>query len=174
MKQQMIQELPDYLRTDAYVHNDPKRTYQQLVTFVAGMLMAATDKIKMAQGQGSSSRGSTSAALRRPVDLKPRKSSDPAPLLMVDPTGPMTVLQRSGDKGTDKTDPGKTSGFRGPTPRYVGVRTLDSRLPYRCYLCWEAGHMAHKYSTLMDTQRQAVLQARDTFLGNTRAPKSVE
>ena len=168
MKQQLIQGLPEFLRTDAYVFNGPKRTYQQLVTFASGKHKAATDVIKMAQGQASSSRGSTPGATRRPVDFKPRKPTDSEPLLTVDSTGPTTVLQRPVGKETDKIDPGRTYGFKAPTVPYVRGRTLDSRLPFRCYLCWETGHMAHQCPTLTEAQRKMVQKARDNFLGATR------
>ena len=36
MKQQLIQGLPEYLRTDAFVYNTAHRSYQQLSTYVAG------------------------------------------------------------------------------------------------------------------------------------------
>jgi len=36
MKQQLIQGLPEYLRTDAFVYNTAQRSYQQLSTYVAG------------------------------------------------------------------------------------------------------------------------------------------
>eukprot|EP00170_Pyropia_yezoensis_P005405 contig_21974_g5419 len=168
MKQQLIQGLPDFLRTDAYVFNDSKRTYQQLVTFAAGKHKAAADVIKMAQGQASSSRGSTSGATHRPVDFEPQKPTDPEPLLTVDSTGPTTVLKPPVEKKTDTIDPGKTYGLKAPTVPYVRGRTLDSRLLFRCYLCWEAGHMAHQCPTLTEAKRKIVQKARDNFLGATR------
>ncbi|GAB0498836.1 hypothetical protein MMPV_010189 [Pyropia vietnamensis] len=55
MKQQLIQGLPEYVRTDAFVFNTPSATYQQLATYTAGKVKAAQDMARL--GQPSSSRG---------------------------------------------------------------------------------------------------------------------
>jgi len=57
MKQQLIQGLPEYLRTHAFVYNTAQRRYQKLSTYVAGKYRAAKDVIALAnQGaaEGSS------------------------------------------------------------------------------------------------------------------------
>jgi len=41
MKQQLIQELPAYIRTEAFVYNTPACFFQQLVTYPSGKLKAA-------------------------------------------------------------------------------------------------------------------------------------
>jgi len=41
MKQQLIQGLPVYLRTDAFIYNTAQRSYQQLATYVEGKYRAA-------------------------------------------------------------------------------------------------------------------------------------
>ena len=167
MKQQLIQGLPEYLRTDAFVYNIPDRTYQQLVTFTAGKNKAATEVIKMARGSSVTKAG-PSGTVRRPTEPRPNRSLDSSPLMAVNPMGPSTILKGPLEKETEKNGSGQVFGFKGPTPQFVGVRTMDSRRPYRCYLCWEPGHMAHQCSMLSEVQRKAVLQARDSFLAATR------
>jgi len=48
MKQQLIQDLPEYLRTDAVVYNSAQRNYQQLSTYVTGKYRAAKDVMALA------------------------------------------------------------------------------------------------------------------------------
>ena len=67
MKQQLIQGLPEYLRTDAFVYNSAQRSYQQLSTYVAGKYRAAKDVMALASRGlfgGSSRKGQTSAGPR--------------------------------------------------------------------------------------------------------------
>lgn len=113
----------------------------------------------MAQGQGSSSQRAFSSLSRRPVDLRLKKDRDVPPLFVVTPLAPGTILKGPIDAEAEKDKPRKTFGLRGVTPMYLGVRLSDSRQPYRCYVCWEVGHMAHQCQVLTNVQRQAVLQA---------------
>lgn len=166
--QQLTQGLPDFLRTDAHVYNDPKRAYQQLMTLAAGKYEAAKDMTHMAQDQASSSRSSTSGTSRRPIILKPWKAPDPWPLQTMDSRCPTTVLQRPVDKDCNKIDPGKTYGFRAPASQFIGARTIDSCRPFCCYLCLDMGLMAHDCPTLIETQRKIILTARDNFHRATR------
>ena len=67
MKQQLIQGLPEYLRTDAFVYNTAQRSYQQLSTYVAGKYRATKDVMALAnRGSpgGSSRKGQTSTGPR--------------------------------------------------------------------------------------------------------------
>jgi len=67
MKQQLIQGLPEYPRTDAFVCNTAQRSYQQLSTYVAGKYRAAKDVMELAnRGSpgGSSRKGQTSTGPR--------------------------------------------------------------------------------------------------------------
>ena len=67
IKQQLIQGLPEYLRTDAFVYNTAQRSYQQLSTYVAGKYRAAKDVMTLANrvSPGESSRkGQTSTGPR--------------------------------------------------------------------------------------------------------------
>jgi len=59
MKQQLIQGLTEYLRTDAFVYNSAQRSNQQLSTYVAGKYRAAKDVMALA------SRGSPGGSLRK-------------------------------------------------------------------------------------------------------------
>jgi len=67
MKQQLIQGLPEYLRTDAFVYNLAQRSYQQLSSYGAGKYRAAKDVTALAsRGSpgGSSRKGQTSTGPR--------------------------------------------------------------------------------------------------------------
>jgi len=67
MKQQLIQGLLEYLRTDAFVYNTAQRSYQQLSTYMAGKYRAAKDVMALAnRGSpgGSSRKGQTSTGPR--------------------------------------------------------------------------------------------------------------
>ncbi|GAB0498658.1 hypothetical protein MMPV_010004, partial [Pyropia vietnamensis] len=55
MKQQLIQGLPEYLRTDAFVYNTPTRSFQQLVTYAAGKYRAAREVVQLAREAENSS-----------------------------------------------------------------------------------------------------------------------
>lgn len=168
MKQQLIQGLPEYLRTDAFVYNFPERTYQKLVTFTSGKYKAATDVIRMAQGSGVSSKSGPSGPTRRSADLAPKRTVDSSSVLAVNPVGPIKILKGPHDKEAEKAESDQAYGFTGPTQRFVGVRAVDSRRPYRCYLCWKSGHMAHQCDTLTEAQRKAVCKTRDSFMAATR------
>jgi len=67
MKQQLIQGLPEYPRTDAFVYNTAQRSYQQLSTYIAGKYRAAKDVMALANRLspgGSSRKGQTSTGPR--------------------------------------------------------------------------------------------------------------
>lgn len=168
MKQQLIQGLPDYLRTDAFVFNGPDRTYQQLVTFSAGKFKAATDVIKMAQSASHAHQGDTSASNRRLADYKAKRPLGGPQLMAVGPTDPPTPAKKSPEVEPEKLVVAKPALAPTPTPRPAGARSADSRRPFRCYLCWEVGHMGHQCRILTEGQRATVLQARDNFLHATR------
>ena len=67
MKQQLIQGLPEYLRTDAFVYNSAQRSDEQLSTYVAAKYRAAKDVMALA------SRGSPGgSSWRRQTSTGPR------------------------------------------------------------------------------------------------------
>jgi len=123
MKQQLIQGLPEYLRTDAFVYNTAQRSYQQLSTYVAGKYRAAKDVMALANRgslRGSSRKGQTSTG--------PRGLS----------VNHLNSLWEEDD--TDTRDmvavlPSGTPGFRSvgaaPYPRREATTG-----PPLCYMCW--------------------------------------
>jgi len=67
MKQQLIQGLPEHLRTDEFVCNTAQRSDQQMSTYVAGKYRAAKDDMSLASWRslgGSSRMGQTSKGSR--------------------------------------------------------------------------------------------------------------
>jgi len=156
MKQQLIQGLPEYLRTDAFVYNSAQRSYQQLSTYVAGKYRAAKDVMVLASRgahRGLSRNGQTS-------------------------TGPrgLSVNQHHSSWEEDDTAtydtfavlPSGTLGFRtaGGAPY---VRREAATGPPLCYMCWKRGHRVPDCKFLTDKQRNLVKAARSTFLRQRNA-----
>ena len=99
MKQQLIQDLPEYLRTDAVVYNSAQRNYQQLSTYVTGKYRAAKDVMALAN------RGS-------PEELSRKRQTSTRPRGL-----PVNQLHSSWDKDDTAT---KRHG-RGAAVGYPGV-----------------------------------------------------
>lgn len=59
------------------------------------------------------------------------------------------------------------------TRRYLASQTQEGRGPLRCFVCWEAGHMAHQCPKLSEAQRENVIKARDAFLQSTQGHKKI-
>jgi len=151
MKQQLIQGLPEYLRTDAFVYNTAQRSYQQLSTYVAGKYRAAKDFMALAnRGSpgGSSRKGQTSTW---PRGLSINQLSSPWEEDDTDTHNMVAVL------------PSGTPGFRtvgaAPYPR----REAPTGLPL-CYMCWTRRHRVPDCKILTDKQRDIVKAARSTFV----------
>jgi len=151
MKQQLIQGLPEYLRTDAFVYDTAQRGYQQLSTYVAGKYRAAKDVMALANRVspgGSSRKGQTSTG--------PRGFS-------------VNYLNSSWEEDdTDTHDmvavlPSGTLGFRtvGAAPYSRREATTG---PPLCYMCWTRGHRVRNCKILTDKQREIVKAARGTFV----------
>jgi len=151
MKQQLIQGLPEYLRTDAFVYNTTQRSYQQLSTYVAGKYRAAKDVMALVNrgsSGGSSRKGQTSTG--------PRGLS-------------VNHLESSWDEDDTATHetvavlPSGTPGFRtvgaSPYPRREATTG-----PPLCYMCWTSGHRVPDCKILTDKQRDLVRAARNNFL----------
>lgn len=147
--------------------NGLKRTYKQMVTFTQGKHKAATDVLKMAQNQRVSQ--GTTPSVRRPAEGRPKRIAETSTsLLTVTPAAAPTILK--GPLTTDTENPGvsiPSQSLTGPSSRPIGVRTVDSRQPYRCYLCGQVGHMAPQCLVLTGTQRKIVIRARVLFLDAT-------
>ena len=150
MKQQLIQGLPKYFRTDTFVYNTAQRSYQQLSTNVAGNYRAAKAVVALANRGfpgGSSRKGQTSTGPRG-LSVNhlnfPWEEDDTY-------THDMVAVLLSG-----------TPGFRtvgaAPYPRR-GATTG----PPLCYMCWTRGHRVPDFKILTDKQRDIVKAARNTF-----------
>ena len=151
MKQQLIQGLPEYLRTDAFVYNTSQRSYQQLSTYVAGKYRAAKDVMALAN------RGSSGGS--------PRKGQTS--------TGPRGLSVNHLESPWDEDDaaphervavlPSGTPGFR-----TVGASPYSQREaptgPPLCYMCWTRGHRAPDRKILTDKERDVVRAARNNFM----------
>ena len=151
MKQQLIQGLPEYLRTNAFVYNTPQRSYQQLSTYVAGKYRAAKDVMALANrgsSGGSSRKGQTSTG---PRGLSVNHLESPWDEDDTATSGTVAVL------------PSGTPGFRtvggSPYPR----REAPTGPPL-CYMCWTRGHRVPECKILTDKQRDLVRSARSNFL----------
>jgi len=156
MKQQMIQGLPEYLRTDAFVYNSAQRSYQQLSTYVAGKYRAAKDVMALANrgSPGGSSRkrhtstwprGLSVNQLHSPWGKDDTATHDTGAML---PSG-ISVLRTTG---------------AAPDPR----REAPTGPPL-CYMCWTRGHRVPDCKILTDKQRELVEAARSTFLRQRNA-----
>jgi len=151
MKQQLIQGVPEYLRTDAFVYNTAQRSYQQLSTYVAGKYRAAKEVMAFAN------RGSPGGSPRK------RQTS----------TGPrgLSINHLSSPWEEDDTDthdmvavlPSGTPGFRtvGAAPH---ARREAPTGPPLCNMCWTRGYRVPDCKILTDKQRDIVKAARSTFL----------
>lgn len=164
IKQQLIQGLPEFLRTDAFVYNQPACTYQQLVTFTAGKFKAAKDVMDWAKG------GPRTEEVGRRAAVTPRGPTPRSrfPLMALGETGAATEDTKEVATTGDPAAGAPQWAHEPATRRFLAARRPDQRGPLRCYLCWEAGHMAHQCRMLTGPQREAVVRARDAFLQSTR------
>lgn len=106
--------------------------------------------------------------MRRPAASEPKKPSDSVSLLTVNPMAISNILKGPLEKETEKAETGQALEFYSPTPQLLGFRCMDRCRPFRCFLCWEAGHMAHQCRNLSEAPRQAVRQAGEAFLSATQ------
>jgi len=142
MKQQLIQGLPEYLRTDAFVYHTAQRSYQQLSTYVARKFRAAKDVMALANQRssgGSSREGQTSTG-----------------------TGGVSVKHLNSPWEEDDTAthdtvavlPSGTPGFRtagaAPYPRREAPTG-----PSLCYMCWTRGHRVPDCKILTHKHRES-------------------
>jgi len=156
MKQQLIQGLPEYLRTYAFMYNTAQRNSQQLSTYVAGKYRAAKDVMALAnRGSpgGSSRKGQTSTG---PRGLSVNHLSSPWEEDYTETHDVVAVL------------PTGTPGFRtGGAAPYL--RREATTGPPLCYMCWTRGHRVPDCKILTDKQRDIVKAARNTFLRQRNA-----
>ena len=164
LKQQLIQGLPEFLRTDAYVYNQPARTFQQLVTYTAGKYKAAKDVMDWAKV------APRSEEVGRRTVVTPRGPTPRSRFPMM-ALGDAGATQEDNKEVEDKGDPRAQDprwAHEPATRRFLAARRPEQRGPLRCYLRWEAGHMAHQCKMLTAGQREAIVKARDAFLNSTR------
>jgi len=156
MKQQLIQGLPEYLRTDAFVYNSAQRSYQQLSTYVAGKYRAAKDVMALeSRGSpgGSSRKGQTSTGPRGLSVNRLHSSWEEDDTATYDT---VAVLP----SGT----PGLRTAVGAPY-----VRREAPTGPPLCYMCWTRGNRVPDCKILTDKQRDLVMAARSTFLRQRNA-----
>jgi len=156
MKQQLIQGLPEYLRTDAFVYNSAQRSYQQLSTYVAGKYRAAKDVMAMA------SRGSPGRSSR-----KGQTSTRPRGLSVNQLHSPW----EEDDTATHDTAavlPSGTPGFRTAVGAPYTRREAPTGPPL-CYMCWTRGHRVPDCKILTDKRWDLVKAVRSTFLRQRNA-----
>jgi len=151
MKQQLIQGLPEYLRTDAFVYNSEQRSYQQLSTYVAGKYRAAQYVMALA------SRGSPGGSSRK------RQTSTVPQGLSVNQLHSSWEEDDTATYDTVAVLPLGTSGFRmaGGAPNVTREAPTG---PPLCYMRWTRGHRVPYCKILTDKQRDLVKAARSTFV----------
>jgi len=148
MKQQLIQGLPDFLRTDAFVYNSAQRSYQNMVTYVAGKYRAAKDVMALSQ------RGAPGTSNRRGF----------APIVPRGIPGNLLAMPPSDTEGeTVAVLPPGSPGNRGAAPSPYPRREGPTGPPL-CYMCWNRGHRMPDCSLLSDKRKDLVRAARIRFL----------
>lgn len=156
MKQQLIQGLPEFLRTDAFVYNQPACTYQQLVTYTAGKFKAAKDVLEWQKSTAKTEDvGHKGVIVTRPPTPRPR-----LPI--------MALVNPPASSGPPRSNPTHAATPEATKGTPWTARRTANRGPIYCYICWEAGHMAHQCPKLSAGQRDGVLKARDAFMNSTR------
>jgi len=151
MKKQLIQGLPEYLLTDAFVYNEAQRSYQQLSTYVAGKYLAAKAVMALANrgSRGGSSRKGTTSTGPRGLSVNhlhsPWEEDGTA-------THDMVAVLSSGTPGFHTVGEAPYSRREAPTG------------PPLCYICWTRAHRVPDSKILMDKQRDIAKAARSTFL----------
>jgi len=150
MKQQLIQGLAEYLRTEAFVFNTAQRSYQQLGTYVAGKYRAAKDVMALA---GRTTPGTSS---RRGLTATGPRGS--AGNLLLTPSD--EVIE---DGGVVAALPsGSPGGYPGTPSPYARRDTPPG--PPLCYMCWTRGHRVPDCKILTEKQREVVKAVRSNFL----------
>jgi len=127
MKQQLIQGLPEYLRTDAFVYNTAQQSHQQLSTYMAGKYRAAKDVIALAN------RGSSGGSPRKgQTSTGPRGLSE---ILLGSPWNEEDTAAHE----TVAALPSGTPGSRAVSASPYSRREAPTGPPL-CYMCWTRGH----------------------------------
>jgi len=167
MKQQLIQGLPAYIRTDAFVYNTPACSFQQLVFYTSGKHKAAEEVMNLARdGQGPSTPSSSRGPRRLSVTPRARPTRVEFPVMALGETEP------PGPPPPPAANPGQAQpvwGRHDNLPRFLTGRPEDPRRPRICFLCLTPGHMSYTCPILADQQKALVNKARESFLQATRS-----
>ena len=167
MKQQLIQGLPAYIRTDAFVYNTPACSFQQLVTYTSGKHKAAEEVMNLARdGQGPSTPSSSRGPRRLSVTPRARPTRADFPVMALGEAEPPVAPP------PPAANPGQAQpvwGRQDNLPRFLTGRPEDPRRPRICFLCWTPGHMSYTCPILTDQQKALVNKARESFLQATRS-----
>jgi len=166
MKKQLIQGLPAYIRTDAFVYNTPECSFQQLVTYTLGKYKAAEEVLTLARdGQGPSTPCPSRGPRRLSVLPRTRPARPGFPVMALGETEPPVAPPPAANPGQAPPAWGRQDNL----PRILTGRPQDPRRPRICYLCWTSGHMSYTCPILTDQQKALVNKARASFLQATRS-----
>ncbi|OSX80210.1 hypothetical protein BU14_0057s0031 [Porphyra umbilicalis] len=166
MKQQLIQGLPAYIRTEAVVYNTPACSFQQLVTYTSGRHKAAEEVMTMARdGQGPSTPSPSRGPRRLSAIPRTRPTRSDFPALALGETEPPVASSPAANPEPSQPVWGRQDNL----PRFLTGRPEDPRRPRICFLCWTAGHMSYTCPILTDQQKALVNKARGSFLQATRS-----
>ena len=167
MKQQLIQGLPAYIRTNAFVHNTPACSFQQLVTYTSGKHKAAEEVMNLARdGQGPSTLSSSRGSRCLSVTPRARPTRADFPVMALGETEPPVAPP------PPAATPGQAQPVWGRQDNLLLFLTglpEDPLRPRICFLRWTTGHMSYIRPILTDQQRALVNKAREPFPQATRS-----
>jgi len=166
MKRQLIQGLPAYIRTEAFVFHTPACSFQKLVTYTSGKHAAAEEVMTLARGgQGPSTPSSSRCPRCLSVTPRTRPTGPDFPVMALGETEPPVVSSPAANPGQAQNVWGRQDNL----PRFLTGRPEDLRRPRICFLCWTPGHMSYMCPIQTDQQKALVNRARESFLQATRS-----
>jgi len=167
MKQQLIQGLPAYIRTDAFFYNTPACSFQHLVTYTSGKHKAAEEIMNLARdGQGPSAPSSSRGPRRLSVTPRARPTrADFLVMALGKAEPPVATPPPAANPGHAQ----RVWGRQDNLPRFLTGCPEDPRRPRFCFVCWTPGHMSYTCPILTDQQKALVIKARESFLQATRS-----
>jgi len=167
MKQQLIQGLPAYIRTDTFVYNTPACFFQQLVTYTSGKHKAAEEVMNRARdGQGPSTPSFSRGPRHLSVTPRALPTRADFPVMALGETEP-PVASPPPAANSGQVQP--VWGRQDNLLRFLTGRPEDPRRPRICFLRWTPRHMSYTCPILTDQQKALVNKARESFLQATRS-----
>jgi len=161
MKQPLIQGLPAYIRTDAFVYNTPAYSFHQLGTYTSGKHKAAEEVMTLARdGQGPPTPSSSRGPRRLSVTPRARPTRADFPVMALGEKEP-AVAPPPAAANPEQAQP--AWGRQDNLPRFLTGHPEHPRRPRICFLCWTPGHMSYTCPILTDQQRALVNKARESF-----------